>query len=59
MNAHDRHELNHLRDRVARLRRVKALVDAGRMPGPVGLDDHLRQRLDELRALEQRLGVLL
>ena len=56
MRAHDRHQLNHLRDRVARLRALKARVDAGEVTGPAGLDEHLRQRLDELRALEHRLG---
>ena len=55
MTAREQHELNHLRDRVERLVRVKARVDAGEVAGPVGLDEHLAHRLEQLRELERRL----
>lgn len=56
MTAREQHEINQLRDRVLRLTRLKARVDAGEAPGPAGLDEHLRQRVEELRALEHRLA---
>ena len=55
MTAREQSELNRLRDRVLRLTRLKARVDAGEAPGPVGLDQHLEQRVAELRELERKV----